>query len=210
MLTIVRGGRDIPVEWLTDALWPDADGDHALKSFESTLSRLRKLLGDETSITCRARQVAINPLRCWVDMLALNHLFEEIGQLAPERSVLLCEKALALNKGHFLPADSAHAFVMNSRETIRSKLLRIILAAGQHCEQIGAWQQAADFYAKGIETDHLAEEGYRSLMLCQRKLGNHAAVAKTFHRCRSLLQSELGIEPSPETTAVYTAMVGKQ
>lgn len=207
---IARGGRDVPEERLNDDLWPDADGDQAHKSFETTLSRLRKLLGDETSITCRVRQVAINPLCCWVDTLALNHVFEKIVQASPEQSVLLREKAFGLYNGTFLPADTALSFVIASRETIRNRLLRIILAAGRHCEQAGEWEQAADYYAKGIETDNLAEELYRCLMVCQRNLGNNAAVAKTFNRCRSLLQSELGIEPSPETTAVYTAMVRQQ
>lgn len=207
---IARGGRDVPEERLNDDLWPDADGDQAHKSFETTLSRLRKLLGDETSITCRARQVAINPRCCWVDTLALNHVFEKIGQAPPEQSVLLREKAFGLYNGNFLPADTALSFVIASRETLRNRLLRIILAAGRHCEQAGEWEQAADYYAKGIETDNLAEEVYRCLMVCQRNLGNNAAVAKTFNRCRSLLQSELGIEPSPETTAVYTAMVHQQ
>lgn len=204
---IARGGRDVPEDRLNDDLWPDADGDQAHKSFETTLSRLRKLLGDETSITFRARQVTISPLCCWVDALALNHVFEKVGQASPEQSVLLREKAFGLYKGTFLPADTALSFVIASRETLKNRLLRIILAAGRQCEQTGEWEQAADYYAKGIETDNLAEEGYRCLMVCQRNLGNYAAVAKTFNRCRSLLQSELGIEPSPETTAVYTAIV---
>lgn len=41
---------------------------------------------------------------------------------------------------------------------------------------------------------------------CQRNLGNHADSVKTYHRCRSLLQTELGIAPSPETTAVYSSI----
>jgi LuxR family transcriptional regulator, maltose regulon positive regulatory protein len=42
---IAFGGRDVPVERLTDALWHDANGDQAHKSFETTRSQLRRLLG---------------------------------------------------------------------------------------------------------------------------------------------------------------------
>ena len=63
---------------------------------------------------------------------------------------------------------------------------------------------------KGIDTDNLAEEFYRRLMVCHRNLGNNADAVKTYNRCRSLLQAELGIEPSPETMAVFSAIIHVQ
>jgi DNA-binding SARP family transcriptional activator len=59
---------------------------------------------------------------------------------------------------------------------------------------------------KGLDTDNLAEEFYRRLMVCYRNLGKNADVVKTYNRCRSLLQAELGIEPSPETINVYSSV----
>ncbi len=207
---IAFGGRDVPEERLTDVLWPDADGDQARKSFETTLSRLRRLLGRDDVVTCRTRQLTINPLYCWVDSLALRHIFDRAQALADDQSVLSCEKALGLNKGAFLPADSALPWVLSSRETLKNRLLRIVLAAGRQNERVGEWEKASELYTKGIETDSLAEEFYRRLMICQKRLGNHADAVRSYKRCRSLLQSELGIEPSPETTAVYTAIIQQQ
>ena len=44
---IAFGGREVKEEQLCDALWPDAEGDLAHRSFETTLYRLRLLLGKE-------------------------------------------------------------------------------------------------------------------------------------------------------------------
>jgi DNA-binding SARP family transcriptional activator len=203
------GGRDVPEERLTDSLWPDADGDQARKSFETTLGRLRRLLGGEDVITCRARQLTINPHHCRVDSLVLAALFDRIPQTPNEQVVPLCEKAVDLYKGAFLPCDIGMQWAVTCRETLKNRLLRAIGTAGRHYEQTGEWEKGADYFSKGVETDTLAEEFYRRLMSCQRSLGNHADAVKTYNRCRRLLHAELGISPSPETTAVYSSIIQK-
>ena len=50
---IALGGRDVSEEELTDLLWPDADGDSAHRVFDTTLYRLRHLLGVEKAIELR-------------------------------------------------------------------------------------------------------------------------------------------------------------
>ena len=204
---IACGGRDIPRERLIDALWPDADGDLAFKSFETTLGRLRKLLGSDDVLLYRGRQLTLNPQLCWVDSLALEQLFDVMRGMPDGETLPLCAKAIALHKGPFLPTDSDLPWAVVSRETLKNRLLRVIATVGRHYEQAGEWEIAAGYFTQGIETDNLVEEFYRRLMICQRNLGNHAEVVKTYNRCHSLLQTELGIKPSPETTSVYSSIL---
>lgn len=204
---IARGGQDVLRERLTDMLWPDADGDLALKSLETTLGRLRRLLGRDDVILSHSRHLSLNPLVCWVDSLALEQLTDSMRDAGDARLLPLGTRGLTLYRGGFLPADSVFSWVVACRETLRNRLLRVILMMGRAHEQAAAWESAADCYVRGIEIDPLAEELYRRLMICQRNLGNHSDVARTYNRCNSLLRSELGIDPSPETYAVYTAIV---
>jgi DNA-binding SARP family transcriptional activator len=206
---IARGGRDVPVERITDALWPEAEGDLAYKSFETTLGRLRKLLGRDDAILFRSRCLTINRQQLWVDCHALETLFDTIQESSSDQAALLCKKALDLFNGPFLPTDTGLVWTTACRERLNNRLLRIILLCARNHEQSGEWEQAADHYSRGIETDSLAEEFHRRLMICQRNLGNHSDAVKTYQRCRDLLRSELGIEPSPETTSVYTAIVAQ-
>ncbi len=203
---IACGGQNVPRERLTDALWPDSDGDLALKSFEMTLSRLRRLLGKDDVILSRARHLSIDARLCWVDSLALEQLMNRIQDTPDEQVMPLCAKAIKLYRGPFLAADAGLHSVVVKRETLKNRLLRVIMRAGRQHEQAADWEAAARQYEVGIETDSLAEEFHRNLMICQRNLGNHAAAVKTYNRCCSLLRAELGIEPSPATTAVYSSI----
>jgi DNA-binding SARP family transcriptional activator len=204
---IACGGAEAPAGQLTDQLWPDADGDLAHKSFETTLARLRKLLGGDDVIKYRAGQVALNPMRCWTDSLALERLFDAFHDAAGAQATVLAEKAAGLYKGSFLPSDAGHHWVAAKRELLKNRLLRVIVKSGRLYEQAGHWELAADLYLKGLDTDYLAEEMYKRLMICYRSLGNHADAVKTYNRCRSLLKAELGIEPSAETREVYSSIL---
>lgn len=204
------GGRDIPRERLTDALWPDADGDLALKSLDMAVSRLRKLLGRDDVILYQARHLSINSLLCWVDSLALDQVITALREAPVEQVQALGTRVLGLQRGVFLPADSSIPWVVACRETLRNRLLRAILTLGRNHELTESWEPAADCYLRGIEIDPLAEELYRRLMICQQQLGNHADLVRTYQRCRTMLHSELGIDPSPETTAVYSTIVQRR
>ena len=48
---IAFGGIEVAVSALTEALWPDAEGDTAYHAFESVLYRLRQLLGSAGALT---------------------------------------------------------------------------------------------------------------------------------------------------------------
>ena len=47
---LVAAGRPFPERDLTDALWPDAEGDSAHQTLSVTLHRLRRLLRDDGAV----------------------------------------------------------------------------------------------------------------------------------------------------------------
>lgn len=207
---ISLGGREVPVHRLVDALWPHTEGDLSRTSFEVTLSRLRRLLGGESVIIHRAGHLTLSPLQCRVDTQVLERLIEAIPAAFDDHGAALCDRAVGLYRGPFLPADTGLAWTVSRREAVQGRLLRVIIAVGLRHEQEGGYEQAAGYYAKGIEVNHLAEECHRRLMACQISLGNHSDAAVTWQRCCRLLKDELGIAPSPETTAVYSAIARKR
>jgi ATP/maltotriose-dependent transcriptional regulator MalT/DNA-binding SARP family transcriptional activator len=207
---IALGGMNVPGERLTDALWPDSDGSLAQKSFEMTLSRLRRLLGGENFVRYSAGQLSLDPLRCWVDSLIEERIFGKIGKSQADQAAQLCEKAVGLYKGPFLPSDNNLPWVLSRRERLKNGLLRILITAGDHYERNGLWDKAVESYLQGVDTDNLAELFYQRLMVCYQRLGNKAEAIKTYNRCRSQLKDNLGVEPSAETRAVYSTVLQKQ
>lgn len=203
---IAFGGRGVRMEEVADALWPDASGDLAHKSFEMTLSRLRRLLGEEGLIKYHAGQLSLDPLRCWVDSFELESVFEKLGVSGADMAAQLCEKAVSLHKGPFLPSDTNLAWTAPRRETMQDNLLRAVIAAGRHHEGTGQWEKAVEYYRRGLGVDNLFEELYRRLMICFQKLGNTAEAVKTYNRCRESLKEKLGVEPSSETETLHLSL----
>ncbi len=203
---IAAGGTNVSAASVADELWPDADGDLARKSFDVTLSRLRRLF-DKDIILSGAGQLSINKGYCLVDSMMLSGIIEQAGKAPAGQIDGLCEKALILYKGHFLPDDTALAWTVHRREMLKNGLLRIVLQAGRDAEQAGDWEKAIGYYERGLDIDPMAEEFYQHLMSCFRKLGRTAAVVNAYHRCSEILFKHLGIKPSARTNAIYSSLL---
>lgn len=203
---IAFGGRDVGEEQLTDALWPDADGDTAHKSFEVNLLRLRRLLGNDKALRFRDGKITLDPAYCWTDVLAFDNIVKPFHQEEDETSIdSSFEKASELYRGDFLPGDG-NDWSVSVRERIRDRFLRLIIRKGKSSEAEGDWERAARYYAKGLEIDDLTEELYQNLMTCYKNLGRNAEVVKVYNRCRASLNKSLGITPSARTEALKAGM----
>ncbi len=190
---------------LTEALWPDAEGDTAYHAFESVLYRLRQLLGSPGALTLTAGKLSFDPRVCWVDVWAFAreldaartagaHTEHTIGQLSE------------LYPGHFLEQESEKPWAMATREALREKFLLYVQRAAKSHEAKHRWQDAVAIYQRGIELDNLAEGLYRGLMIGHRELGNQAEALKGYRRCREPLSIVLGVQPTVETQAAYQSL----
>jgi ATP/maltotriose-dependent transcriptional regulator MalT/DNA-binding SARP family transcriptional activator len=193
-------------EKLIDILWPDSDGDAAHDSFSVSLHRLRQILGNEKALLLRDGCPRLDPSVCWVDAHAFEELLVRAEGEAPEESERLTQKALMLYKGQFLE-ETDEPWLISCRERLRSKYLRTIFRLGARLESASEFVKAADLYVKGIEADPLVEGLYRRLMDCCHAAGQDGEAIFVYKRCEKILRSVLGIEPSPETKALYRALV---
>jgi DNA-binding SARP family transcriptional activator len=193
-------------ERLTDLLWPDSDGDAAHDSFSVAIHRLRQLLGNEKALLMRDGCPRLDPSICWVDAHAFEELLVRAEGEAPEKSERLTEKALMLYKGQFLE-ETDEPWAISCRERLRSRFLRAIWRSGEHLERSGKFDLAVELYRKGLEVDYLTEELYRRLMKCHHAAGQRGEALAAYERCKKIIRSVLGIEPSPETEALYRAIV---
>jgi DNA-binding SARP family transcriptional activator len=208
---IAFGGREVGEHLLTDALWPDADGDLAHQSFASNLHRLRQLLGFEKAILRQENQLTLDERYCWVDIRAFEHLLGKAdaqwkaGEI--ENSVELIEKAIAFYKGPFLGQEVEQPWNMGISERLRSMFLRSVKKLGNYWIEKGQLEKALECYQRGLEVDRLAEEFYQGLMACYHQLGRHSEAISTYHRCKKALSASLGIEPSSNTEVIYKTII---
>ena len=202
---IALGGTEVGAGVLTDALWPDSDGDAGYHALESALYRLRQLLGAPAAVTMAGSKLTLDRRYFWIDMWAFE---KELQTSALRRCDLAARLARIrqLYQGHFLAHESDKPWALRTRQALRDKFVRSIRETARSCEAQGLWEQAANVYQAGIELDGLAEDLYRGLMLCHRELGDHSEALQVYRRCRELMVRVLGVPPNAKTLAIYNSV----
>ncbi len=230
---IAFGGRDVSQERLSEALWPDSEGDAAHRSFDTTLHRLRKLIGNDKAIVLQEGRLSLNSEICWVDAWAFERLQGKVESILDNTNInnaaksdtvcsteltteltteiskigLLCERILSLYQDHFLNNSTEESWCLAYRERLRSKFIRLLRKLGSHWENQGQWYKAADCYQRGLELDNLIEGFYQGLMSCYCQLDLHAEAIVIYNRCKDNLHEYLDIKPSNTTVEIYHSLL---
>jgi DNA-binding SARP family transcriptional activator len=211
---IAQGGREISISRLTVLLWPDVDGDKATRSFDTTLHRLRKILGDDRVLVLRDGKLSLDARYCWVDVWIFETLLggsrRRLRDTANDNQVYLLEglteNLLALYQDHFLIREDVTNWSVSVRERLRHKFIHHLIEIGSFWERRGDWEQAIECYQKGIDVDDLVEVFYQRLMNCYLETHRLSEGMLIYRRCRQTLSIILGLQPEPETESLYIAL----
>jgi len=139
------GGHEVPGAWLCNAVRPDADadadadGDAARRSLETSLSRLRKLLGSADALQFRSGKVSFDASRVWLDLGAFAHRLRALDAAAP-RSPAWAEqahRALAFCRRPLLAGEADWAWLAAERERWQQRWLATVTQLTTHHGQRG-------------------------------------------------------------------------
>lgn len=150
---IAFGGKNVREENLCDALWPDAEGDLAHRSFETTLYRLRQLLGKDNVLRLKESRLNLDMQSCWVDAFALDHLLTGAERLwetcrrsranpalsreTASKAIQLTQRAISLYHGHFLDAEPEQSWMFFLQDRLRVKFISGAESLAGYWESIG-------------------------------------------------------------------------
>ncbi len=204
---LISLGGEASEDRISEALWPDAEGDSANRSFESALYRLRKLIGDK-ALRLHDRVLELDRRSCWVDAWEFQRLARRAGPVSDNEGEYArrFEKTLLLYRGLFLPNNAHQSWSVSLRERLKSDYIGLVTAYGCSWEGAGDWERAAACFQKGIETEELAEEFYQHLILCHVKLDQRVQAESVYRRCCAVLKHTLGLFPSPRTEELYASI----
>ena len=185
-ILISLGAKNIKTTKLADILWPEAEGDDALESFKTNLRRLRKLLQHDEVLPLKEGRLSLNQDICWTDAQALLELSSTTENP---------DNIIRLYTGSFL-GDQDTPWAMHLREQLRNSFLKAIQSQGKSQQSEGNWQQAIDFYEKGLAVERFTEVFYQQLMICYQQCNQPAEALHVYDRCKTILEQEFGISPS--------------
>jgi ATP/maltotriose-dependent transcriptional regulator MalT/DNA-binding SARP family transcriptional activator len=214
---IALGGREAPEARLTEALWPDADGDDATRALSVNIYRLRGLLGFDGVIRRHGGLVGLDPHLCWVDVWAVDRLLDQAdaaeriaqqgrdGAVDWEPGIL---RAFDLHRGGFL-ANTVQAhepWATSLGDRLRQRLLHHAYALGGLRRSTGDLEGAARWYERAREIHPAAELPARRLMEVYQQLGRRVDALAVYERLRHALAAAESLQPSTEMRALHAGL----
>ncbi|MFQ5329482.1 MAG: BTAD domain-containing putative transcriptional regulator [Thermodesulfobacteriota bacterium] len=201
---IVYGGTNVPSECLADALWPDLDGDRAMKNLKVAITRLRRtgLRSDDRPIhwvVVRHKQVSLSASLCSVDSILFR---EQLKAAVAADDMDSLSEALDLYTDDFLPRDLEEPWIIQHREALKNDFLRGALLFAELSLKRERESDAIPYLNRAIATDPLHERAYALLMKVHIKRGFPARALKTYHDASASLKAGLAIKPGHALVAI--------
>ncbi len=186
------------------ALWPDAEDPAAKKSLEVTVSRLRKLLNDDTLVLVKEGKVSLDARRVTSDAKDFVEATLEAeavvaGRHEPAKVIALGERLLGLFHELPLEHEESTAWREGTRERFRAAFVRAARALIAYWHQSGDAARAQTLIEAALAREPLAENLYRLLIQAHLDAGNHTEAMRVYRQCRQMLSVLIGAQPSIET-----------
>jgi YVTN family beta-propeller protein len=213
---VTERGRPVPRDELADALWGESPPATWEKVLTVLASRVRAALA-EAGLDGRAALTGARgyyrldlPDETWVDTTAAETAVKEAAAaLADSRfgdAVDRAHAALAIARRPFLPGDDG-IWVDGKRRELADIADEALACAVDSLLALSRPGEAARLAEEAIALQPFRESGYRRLMQAHVAAGNRAEALQVYDRCRKLLSDELGAYPSPETEAIFQALL---
>lgn len=205
-LLAIQPQRRMHAELALEFLWPDLAPDSADASLRKALTFARKAL--EPDLPPRAPSSYLDHHQgmvaltgpVWIDAVEMEALAPAALEGGDEQAY---EAALALYSGELLPEDRYADWAEPKRAALAALHDRLQIGLADLLQQQGRYGAAADRLREVLARDATDEDVHRRLMTLAVLSGSRHEALRQYQRCREALAGELGVEPDPETEALY-------
>ena len=206
-------------DYISAMLWPDYDQAKAYTNLRHILWEIQQAIGEGWIVAHRDTISLIadddhssSPMGrvVWVDVARFKSLITQSrAQKDVSLRISLLSDAVKLYRNHFLTgfslkdAPNFNEWAMAESEELRHQLAwALTMLTDDHCS-LGQAETAIPYARRLIALDPLNEASHRQLMQVYIQSGQHNAALKQFQICERILRKELGVDPQPETRALY-------
>lgn len=212
---VAQPNHSATADTFMDILWPEDEADVSSRKLQVTMSILRRSLNNSHGrapkdgyILYKQRAYQLNPsipLRIDVDdFLALYNAGNRAGR---ESAIGYYERACHIYSRPFLVEDIYADWSFVRREQLRQIHIYMCTALAEHYLAAHTYSKAAHWATVIIEENRCDEVAYRLLMKAYALDGRRGDALRQFQRFQEILLAELGMQPVPETIALYQAIV---
>ncbi|MGD2146624.1 MAG: AAA family ATPase [Anaerolineae bacterium] len=196
--------------------WPDSPESQALTNLRNLIFRIRHQLPDADRFlsidrnTVQWRSDAPFDLDVAGFEGALARADQAIAtgprEADQDSSRLALEQAVALYAGGLLPS-CYDDWIHSERQRLEGAFGQALESLARLLEDRQEYDAAIRFAGRLLRQDALHEDAYRRLMRLYALKGDRARALRIYHQCATVLDRELGVEPSRPTRAVYEQLL---
>jgi LuxR family maltose regulon positive regulatory protein len=211
-LLLTHRGHWVQREQICAWLWPDADLESAERQFKVTLNALNSALEPTrpprvSPFFIRRQGLAYSfapSYGVWIDVDEFE-LRAQAGLTGdePEFTRHNAQIAVQLYRGDYLAESLYDQWTTEERERLMARYLATAVGYAERLSRDGDQAQAVQLCEQVLRRDRCYEEAYQVLMRAHARAGSRSQALRSFSRCVQSLQDELGMEPLPETKALY-------
>ena len=197
-------------EFLSSLFWSQYNQTKAFTNLRHTLWEIHKSIGEDWIISDRATVSLNQAADISLDVTRFQDLLKTARHQTdiPLRTALLVD-TVSIYRNHFLTgfslrdAPEFNEWIFTQSESLRTDLASALtFLVDSYLAQSQA-ESAIPHARRLISLDPLNESAHRQLMEVYLQAGQHTAALKQYQTCEQILRKELGIDPQPETLALY-------
>lgn len=190
----MRAGEPVTRQHLADLLWGNSGADQARINLRQCLVQLRHLLGEDGASALRSTNEQLT-----LDPVAFDIPARDLLTTVAEDAAVMAAAGPAFLEGFSVGAREFENWAAAQRHLLECRLADTLETVGSARLANGDAAAAARDLSLALKLDPLRESAHRALMRAQADLGKTAAALAQFEQCRSVLKSQLGVEPEIET-----------
>ena len=201
-------GRPVSTDRLVEYLWSDSPPNSATDQVSVLVSRLRNALGNER---IQRSDAGYTLSLDWLDVDALDDYATESELRLAQGATGACRTAasagLSLVRGPLLADEADPWWATAERSACEELVNRLRHTAAAATMAAGDWVEVIALARNMMDTDPYDEVALRFLMESLSRSGRTASALAEYASTRERLAEDLGIDPSPETEDLHTALL---
>jgi two-component SAPR family response regulator len=200
--------KPLTKEQVGGTLWPDVEEPQKLKlRFKNEIYRLRRAVGQDV-ITYEGIFYKFNRILDFeYDVEAFDSFLARAKSASDiEEQIVLYQKAVNLVRGPFLE-DIYADWVLLEREHLNQTYLSALLTLAELFQKQAQPEKALAVCQRALDYDSTFESAYSLSMQVYHRMGDRAAIIRTYQMFEENMQRQLGMQPSKETEELYHRLI---